>query len=166
MSMRVHSHASPVGPIRLYADEAGLAGVFFEQFKPGVPPARAEVGAHPAIDAAKRQLDQYFAGRRTAFDLPLSPRGTPFQRRVWDLLAAIPFGATTTYGALAAQLGKPNAARAVGAAVGRNPLGIVIPCHRVVGADGALTGFAGGIACKQFLLAHEGAAVARAAAAA
>ncbi len=162
MTMLKHIHSSPLGPLTLYADEAGLAGVFFKQFKPGVPPKEAEDGANKIIDAAKKQLDQYFAGRRKAFELPFSLRGTPFQRRVWDLLVQIPLGETSTYGALAKQMKNPNAMRAVGAAVGRNPIGIIIPCHRVLGADGSLTGFAGGIAAKQALLTLElGAAPAR-----
>lgn len=165
MSMRVVTHASPIGPMRIYADEVGLAGVFFEQFKPGVPPKEAAEGSNRTIDAARKQLDRYFAKRLTEFELPFSLRGTPFQRSVWTLLGAIPFGETTTYGAMAAKLMNPNAMRAVGAAVGRNPLGIVIPCHRVVGADGSLTGFAGGLAAKEFLLGHENAKVARLAAA-
>lgn len=164
MTMLVQSHATPAGPVRIFADGAGVTGLFFEQFKPGVPPRSAEPGVNRAIDAARRQLDQYFARRRKVFALPFSLGGTPFQRRVWDALIEIPFGETTTYGALAAKLGKPTAMRAVGAAVGRNPISIVIPCHRVLGADGTLTGFAGGLACKEFLLAHEQAKVARPAA--
>jgi methylated-DNA-[protein]-cysteine S-methyltransferase len=118
-----------------------------------VDPSRSEDPA--AFASVVRQLDEYFAGARTAFDLPLAPRGTPFQRRVWEELARIPFGATVTYGELAARVGHPGAARAVGAAVARNPISIVVPCHRVVGADGTLTGYAGGVARKAYLLAHE-----------
>jgi methylated-DNA-[protein]-cysteine S-methyltransferase len=103
------------------------------------------------------QLDEYFAGSRATFDLALAPAGTPFQQRVWAELARIPAGTTVTYGELARRAGRPGAARAVGAAVGRNPVSIVVPCHRVVGSDGALTGYAGGIARKAFLLALEGA---------
>ncbi len=102
-----------------------------------------------------RELDEYFAGRRRAFDLVLAPAGTPFQLAVWEELRRIPFGGTTTYGELARRVGRPTAARAVGAAVGRNPISIIVPCHRVVGSDGALTGFAGGLDRKRALLALE-----------
>ena len=101
------------------------------------------------------QLEQYFAGERTAFDLRLAPRGTPFQQRVWGLLREIPFGETTTYGALAQALGNPRTVRAVGLANGHNPISIVVPCHRVIGADGSLVGFGGGLERKRALLAHE-----------
>jgi methylated-DNA-[protein]-cysteine S-methyltransferase len=108
-----------------------------------------------ALLAAVTQLGEYFAGTRTAFDLRLAPVGTPFHQQVWQALQAIPYGATTTYGALAKQLGRPAAARAVGLANGRNPIGIVIPCHRVIGADGTLTGYGGGLPRKRWLLDHE-----------
>ena len=101
------------------------------------------------------KISQYFAGKRQHFDLPLDPQGTPFQRTVWDALLAIPFGETRTYGQLAKQLGNPNATRAVGAANGRNPIAIIVPCHRVVGSTGKLTGFAGGLHTKSFLLELE-----------
>ena len=152
---------SAVGELLLTADADGLTGVYFEPRRRG--PSRDDVAAwrrdaaHPVLAAARAQLAAYFAGELTAFDLPLAPQGTPFQRRVWDALLEIPYGATTSYGALARRLGDPRATRAVGAANGRNPLSIVVPCHRVVGADGALTGFGGGIERKRWLLAHEGA---------
>lgn len=101
------------------------------------------------------QLHEYFAGARTAFDLPLAPAGTEFQRRVWDALARVPYGETTSYAAVARALGDPKAVRAVGAANGRNPIGVVVPCHRVIGADGSLTGYAGGLDRKRWLLRHE-----------
>jgi methylated-DNA-[protein]-cysteine S-methyltransferase len=104
---------------------------------------------------AARQLDGYFRGERTAFDLALDPEGTAFEKEVWRALAGIPYGATSTYGAIAHRLGKPNASRAVGAANGRNPIAIVIPCHRVIGADGSLTGYGGGLERKRFLLDLE-----------
>ena len=148
---------SPVGNLTLAARPGGLGGIYFESHKHGGP-LPGQAGASPVLDEARRQLDAYFAGRRTRFDVPLAPEGTPFQQRVWALLLRIPYGETVTYGWLAAQLDKPDAARAVGAAVGRNPISIIAPCHRVVGADGALTGFAGGIERKQWLLAHETAA--------
>jgi methylated-DNA-[protein]-cysteine S-methyltransferase len=108
-----------------------------------------------ALAAAVTQLREYFAGARTTFELQLAPEGTPFQQRVWSALRRIPYGATTTYGALARELGTPDGARAVGLANGRNPIGIVIPCHRVIGADGTLTGYGGGLPRKRWLLDHE-----------
>ena len=114
---------------------------------------RHEPKAFPEV---RRQLDQYFAGKRTTFALPLVLSGTPFQNAVWTTLQTIPFGATTTYRLLAERIGRPAAIRAVGAANGANPLPIIIPCHRVIGTDGSLTGFGGGIETKRFLLAHEG----------
>ena len=105
----------------------------------------------------RAELLEYFRGKRRAFDLPLDPRGTPFQRRVWEALAAVPYGETVTYGALARRAGSPKAVRAVGQANHRNPLPILLPCHRVVGADGSLTGYAGGLELKRFLLDLEGA---------
>jgi methylated-DNA-[protein]-cysteine S-methyltransferase len=115
---------------------------------------------HPLLVEAERQLAEYFAGRRQRFALPLDPSGTTFQRDVWDALQTIPFGETRSYAQIAKQIGQPRAVRAVGAANGRNPLSIVVPCHRVVGSTGALTGFAGGLAVKARLLALEGRATA------
>jgi len=143
---------SPVGRLRLVAGDAALLGVWFAG-RGG--PAPAPAAAHPVLEEARRQLESYFAGRRRAFDLPLEPRGTPFQREVWQALRAIPFGETRSYGELARQLGRPAATRAVGAANGRNPIAIVIPCHRVIGADGSLTGYGGGMERKRWLLEHE-----------
>jgi methylated-DNA-[protein]-cysteine S-methyltransferase len=111
------------------------------------------------LEEACCQLDDYFAGRRTSFDLPLDLQGTPFQQDAWRALAEIPFGETRTYAQQAGRLGRPSASRAVGAANGRNPLSIVLPCHRVVGSDGSLTGFAGGLETKRWLLEHERAVV-------
>ena len=145
-------HGSPVGPLTLVSDGGCLVGLHFEGWNP-------PVGAIPVLDpvlaATAHQLDAYFDGRLTTFDLPLSPVGTPFQRRVWSALRAIPFGETRSYGQLAKAIGKPSAMRAVGAANGRNPIAIVVPCHRVIGADGSLTGFGGGIERKKFLLSLE-----------
>ena len=107
------------------------------------------------LDRAIDEVDEYFAGKRTAFDIPLAPEGTPFQQEVWKALRAIPFGETRSYMDVARTIGKPRAVRAVGAANGRNPLGIVVPCHRVIGADGSLTGYAGGMERKKFLLDLE-----------
>ncbi len=148
---------SPVGLLTLVASEQGLAAVLW----PDDPPGRVrldlaeEAPDHPMIREAERQLAEYFAGRRIEFDLPLDPSGTPFQQKVWSALRSIPFGETRTYAEVATQIGHPGAARAVGAASGRNPLSIVAPCHRVVGTSGELTGFAGGLAVKARLLAFE-----------
>lgn len=154
---------SPLGPLTLAATEAGLAGVHFDRWR-HAPPGRAPdaQGGMPAsvaalLDGAASQLAEYFALRRTAFDLPLALEGTPFQRRVWEALLAIPFGETSSYGAIARRLGDAGAARAVGAANGRNPVAIIVPCHRVVGSAGALTGYGGGMERKRWLLVHEGA---------
>lgn len=156
---------SPLGDLRLVASTNGLAGLWFVQRQRHEPPAERlaawpTVASHPVFEAASRQLDEYFHGRRQRFDLPLDlEQGTPFQRAVWKALLAIPAGTTTSYGALAYSLGKPQAVRAVGAAVGRNPLSIVVPCHRVVGGNGSLTGYAGGLDRKQALLQLEGALI-------
>ncbi len=151
--MRIGVFDSPLGEVVLTGDDDGVAGLLLG------PGARAEVPGLPRDDAAFReageQLAQWFAGERTAFDLPLAPAGTPFRQRVRDLLRQVPYGTTTTYGALARQLGGLGASRAVGVACARNPLGIVVPCHRVIGADGTLTGFAAGLPRKRWLLAHE-----------
>jgi methylated-DNA-[protein]-cysteine S-methyltransferase len=144
---------SPLGPIRLGARDGALCELAFAAGAGAV--AEAARPGHPVLAEARAQLEAYFAGDRDAFDLPLDPSGTPFDRRVWELVAAIPFGRTRTYGALAAELGAPGAARAVGAANGRNPIAIVIPCHRVVGAQGRLTGYAYGVERKAALLALE-----------
>jgi methylated-DNA-[protein]-cysteine S-methyltransferase len=153
-------HPSPIGVLLLVGDVAdgrtSLRGLYMEEHRhgPSVDPAwRQDPEAFAEVG---RQLDAYFAGTRTAFDLPLAPIGTPFQLAVWEQLRLIPHGSTTTYGALAARIGRPAAARAVGTAVGRNPISVIVPCHRVVGGDGGLTGFAGGLARKRRLLAIEG----------
>lgn len=150
---------SPLGTMLLAATDDGLAGVWFEGQKHG-PDSRGwrEDASHPVLRAAIGQLQAYFAGERSGFDLPLDLRaGTPFQQSVWDALRAIPPGGTTSYGELARRLGRPQAARAIGAAVGRNPVSIVVPCHRVLGTGGALTGYAGGLERKTALLRLEGA---------
>ena len=155
---------SPVGELRLAADADGLVGVLFERHahEPwGAEGWRVTPGDSSVLAAARAQLAAYFAGELTEFDLPLAARGTPFQTRVWTSLRAIPFGETVSYAAIAARLDAPTATRAVGAANGRNPISIVVPCHRVVGADGSLTGFGGGIDRKRWLLHHEAAVLAR-----
>jgi methylated-DNA-[protein]-cysteine S-methyltransferase len=141
---------TPFGPIRLRADAAGLRELAFVDDAAAAAPPPAGLLAE-----ARDQLEAYFAGERTAFELPLAPVGTPFHERVWALVSAIGHGETASYGELAARLGVPTAARAVGAANGRNPIAIVIPCHRVVGARGALTGYAYGVDRKAGLLALE-----------
>jgi len=149
---------SPVGPLLLAADDEGLHLIEFHS--PRHPTGRTsdwQQGEHEVLRDARVQLEQYFAGERRAFDLPLAPRGTAFQREVWNALRDIPYGATISYAQLAQRIGKPSAMRAVGAANGRNPLPIVVPCHRVIGADGSLTGFGGGLPTKRFLLELEGA---------
>jgi len=157
--MRYSVMPSPVGPLLLAADQAGLRLVEFDS--PRHPVRRGSDWEAADDDAILRetraQLDDYFAGTRRAFDLPLAPRGTEFQLDVWQALRAIPYGETINYAQLAARIGKPSAMRAVGAANGRNPLPIVVPCHRVIGADGTLTGFGGGLPTKHFLLKLEGA---------
>lgn len=153
-------YESPLGPVLLAAGKAGLAGLWFEGQKhwPGEAGNWQRDDGHPVLVQAMRQLDDYFAGRRAAFDLPLDlSRGTAFQARVWQALRQIPAGATVSYSALAVAIGAPSAVRAVGAAVGRNPVSVVVPCHRVLGAGGALTGYAGGLERKNALLRLEGA---------
>ena len=147
---------SPLGELLLVGRGGALVGVYFPEHARGPVVAPGWVEDHVGLADARRQLDEYFAGDRQRFSLLLDPSGTPFQRQVWDALQAVPFGGTTTYGALAARIGRPRAARAIGAAVGRNPLSIVVPCHRVVGRGGLLTGYAGGMARKERLLALEG----------
>lgn len=151
--------ASPLGPMLLAATDDGLAGVWFVGQRHGPRSAGwAEDNAHPLLREAATQLTAYFAGRLTAFDLPLdTQRGTDFQRKVWQALRGIPHGQTLSYAALGHVIGRPEAARAVGAAVGRNPWSIVVPCHRVTGSDGSLTGYAGGLDRKTALLRLEGA---------
>ena len=148
---------SPCGDIRLEANERGITGMYFVGQGSAGGDGTAGAGLHPHLRRCREQLQAYFAGDLTAFDLPLAPAGTDFQQQVWQALLAIPYGGTLSYGELAASIGKPRAryGRAVGAAVGRNPIAIVVPCHRVVGSGGALTGYAGGLRRKRQLLALE-----------
>lgn len=148
---------SPIGPLMLAADDAGLRHIEFRDNRHPANRADWHGGDSEILQASEAQLADYFAGTRRDFDLPLAPQGTAFQLQVWHELARIPFGATISYAQLAQRIGKPEAVRAVGAANGRNPLPIVLPCHRVIGADGALVGFGGGLPTKQFLLRLEGA---------
>lgn len=149
---------SPLGSILLTSHGRSLTGLYLQgqKYYPVLQPDWLEdPNADPLADT-RTQLDEYFAGDRQSFDLSLAPIGTPFQQHVWQLLPHIPYGQTQTYGELAQQLGRPGGARAVGAANGRNPLSIILPCHRVIAAGGGLTGYAGGLDRKQWLLRHEG----------
>lgn len=158
--------ASPVGPLTMVAEDGRLTGLFMQVHRHAPPEEERGLPGDPAaapFAAAARQLDAYFAGELTSFDLPLALAGTPFQRRVWAALREIPYGQTVTYGQLAARLGSPAASRAVGLANGKNPVSIVVPCHRVIGSDGSLTGYGGGLERKRFLLDLEGGAAGHAA---
>ena len=149
---------SPVGPLRIIASDDGLRAVLWPnetREEVGVSGPIEENAAHPIVAGTAVQLTEYFAGDRTEFDIPLDVVGTEFQMTCWRALSEIPFGATMSYGEQAASIGRPSAARAVGAANGRNPVSIVVPCHRVVASNGALTGFAGGLGTKDWLLTHE-----------
>jgi methylated-DNA-[protein]-cysteine S-methyltransferase len=152
------THPTPVGLLTLVASDRGLRAVLWPKLSPpraGISPRPRRNPDHPILRRTAQQLDEYFAGSRTSFDVPLDLDGTRFQLAAWRSLADIPFGTTATYGQQAAALGIPTAARAVGAANGANPVCIVLPCHRVIGANGSLTGFGGGLLVKQWLLDHE-----------
>jgi O-6-methylguanine DNA methyltransferase len=149
---------SPVGPLTLVSDGTHLTGLYFTEHRHAPGDVGTQVSAEEApavLRAAAEQLEEYFAGARTDFDLPVAARGTDFQQRVWALLREIPYGQTWSYGRLAAELGQPGASRAVGLANGRNPVSIVVPCHRVIGSTGAITGYGGGVERKQRLLDLE-----------
>lgn len=141
---------SPVGDLTLTEENGALTGLYF-----GRCSLEGEEGLTALLERASRQLEEYFAGKRKQFDLPLSLRGTEFQRQVWAALRDIPYGETRSYGQIAQAVGRPKAVRAVGMANHRNPISIIVPCHRVVGADGSLTGYGGGLENKKFLLALE-----------
>ena len=159
MTYRFTTMFSPVGELTLVASDAGLVAILWENDAPD----RVRLGAmtrddeDPILAAAEQQLHAYFAGTLTRFTVPLDFQGTDFQKSVWTALLTIPFGETRSYGEIARQIGRPSASRAVGAANGRNPISIIAPCHRVIGTNGALTGFAGGLEAKAFLLAIESA---------
>jgi methylated-DNA-[protein]-cysteine S-methyltransferase len=146
-----------LGKLKVVASDRGLAAILWENDKP----ARVLLGTltedknHPILLQAERELAEYLDGKRKKFSVKLDPAGTPFQGKVWDALRAIPFGETRSYGSIAKQIGNPTAVRAVGAAIGRNPVSVIVPCHRVIGSNGKLTGFAGGLKTKEFLLALE-----------
>jgi methylated-DNA-[protein]-cysteine S-methyltransferase len=144
---------TPIGRLTLVASSTGLREVWFPIER--ADPAGSDDPSHPVLAAAASQLVEYFAGARQAFDVPLDPQGTPFQLAAWRGLTTIPFGETVSYGEQAARIGLAGKARAIGAANGRNPLPIVVPCHRVVGSDGSLVGFGGGLETKAWLLHHE-----------
>ncbi len=147
---------SPVGPLTLVVDDAGVLCALYTDGQKYFPDA-ARLGERDDTVApdAVAQLGEYFAGKRSEFDVEVAPRGTDFQKAVWAALQQIPAGGTLTYGDLARELGRPGASRAVGAATGRNPISIIVPCHRLVGASGAMTGYAGGVDRKRWLLDHE-----------
>jgi methylated-DNA-[protein]-cysteine S-methyltransferase len=148
-----------LGPVFATANAKGITGIYFEgqRHAPDIASDWIEDPRNEALAECARQVRAYLSGQQRAFDLPLAPEGSDFQKRVWRQIAAIPFGATLTYAELAKRAGSPGSARAAGAATGRNPLSIVVPCHRVVGSDGSLTGYAGGLPRKKKLLALEGA---------
>jgi len=146
---------SPIGTLLLTGTKEGLTGLYMEAGGPDSSAVMSAVRDTTAFATAKQQLQEYFAGTRRTFDLPLQPEGTPFQVMVWDALREIPYGTTISYQELARRIGAEKAVRAVGAANGANPISIIIPCHRVIGADGSLTGYGGGIERKRWLLDHE-----------
>ena len=146
---------TPIGPLLVARNGAGISDIHFAKGGRRAEPRDEWTRDDRAFDDVRTQLDEYFAARRRTFDLPLAPHGTPFQLDVWNALRTIPYGATWSYAQLAAAVGRPGAARAVGAANGANPLPIVVPCHRVIGANGSLTGFGGGIPVKKYLLELE-----------
>lgn len=148
-----HQISAPIGPLVLFGDGDALTAVYYPRH-PSRPQTDVTDDAKP-FSAVVNQLEEYFAGERTAFDLPLAPHGTPFQLACWAALTEIGYGSTRSYGEIAAALGQPGAARAVGLANNRNPISIIIPCHRVIGADGSLTGYGGGIEAKRYLLDLE-----------
>ncbi len=150
-----HEMESPVGPLLLAGDGKSLTLLYFQAGPHARRPQTGWVGDAKPFRAVMAQLGEYFAGRRREFDLALAPQGTAFQRTVWQALTGIPYGETVSYGELARRIGSPQASRAVGLANGANPLPIVVPCHRVIGADGSLTGFGGGLEIKRKLLALE-----------
>jgi methylated-DNA-[protein]-cysteine S-methyltransferase len=149
---------SPIGRLRLVAGEEGLVAILWDNERPR-PVHLADLvenPTHPTLLCAERELNEYFSRQRKVFSVALDMRGTSFQKRVWEALLAIPFGETRSYGQIANQLGNPKATRAVGAAIGQNPIPIIVPCHRVIGATGKLTGFGGGLEIKDQLLSLEG----------
>ncbi len=149
--------ASPIGELLLRSDEVGLTGLFMQAHRYGPESREGWIrdDGDPVLAAARTQLGEYFEGRRSEFALPLNLVGTPFQKRVWEALLEIPYGQTMSYGELAKRIGNPAASRAVGLANGHNPVSIIVPCHRVIGANRSLTGYGGGLERKKFLLGLE-----------
>jgi methylated-DNA-[protein]-cysteine S-methyltransferase len=159
MTMRYYdTYESPHGKMLLVATEDGIAGIYFDgqKYFPKKEKEWKRDPDHAPLKKAKRELQEYFAGRRKQFEVALDPEGTPFQRSVWKAISRVAFGRTISYGELARLAGEPGSARAAGAATGRNPISIIVPCHRIMGADGSLTGYAGGLNRKRALLALEG----------
>jgi methylated-DNA-[protein]-cysteine S-methyltransferase len=152
---------SPIGELLLVGDGRALHGLHMQEGRTAVSVQPEWRPADEPFADVREQLSEYFSGERLDFELPLAPDGTAFQRRVWDALQEIPYGETTTYGELARRLGRPSASRAVGLANGRNPIAVIVPCHRVIGSDGSLTGYGGGLERKRFLLEREAARVRR-----
>jgi methylated-DNA-[protein]-cysteine S-methyltransferase len=148
---------TPIGELTLVAEDGTLSGVYYPGHWTRPDPASFGERSEGGFEEAERQLAEYLTGERTSFDLPTAAAGDEFQRRVWEIIGRIPYGATTTYGEIARELGNPMLARRVGGAVAHNPLSVIVPCHRVVGKDGTLTGYAGGLRRKRFLLGLEGA---------
>ena len=151
-------YQSPHGRMLLVADDKALTGVYFtgQKHQPRIEEGWKKDEGHAPLRQAKRELAEYFSGARTRFTVKVAPHGTPFQRAVWKAIAGVGFGRTIAYAELARRAGRPGSARAAGAATGRNPIGIIVPCHRIVGSNGALTGYAGGLANKSALLTLEG----------
>ncbi|WP_373952055.1 methylated-DNA--[protein]-cysteine S-methyltransferase [Vibrio pomeroyi] len=156
MANRFTYYDSPLGTVTLQANEQGLLGVWFETHTTKPEDLGTQEDSFPIFQSVKDQLDRYFAGEAVQFDLPIAAKGTPFQQSVWHALTTIPYGVTWSYAQLADAIGNPKAVRAVGLANGKNPVSVIVPCHRVIGKNGKLTGYAGGIERKQRLLAIEG----------
>ena len=150
---------SPQGGMLLVASDDGLAGIYFDRQKhhPKLASEWKQNRGHKVLRQTRRELEEYFSGKRKRFEVALDPEGTPFQRAVWKAISTVGFGKTISYGELARRAGHPGSARAAGAATGRNPIGIIVPCHRIMGSDGSLTGYAGGLNRKRALLELEGA---------
>lgn len=153
-SLHYHHFEAPFGTVHLYACDDYLRAIVFKPWK-AVEPESCVEGTNSVLEQAQSQLEEYFSGTRSNFSVPVKAQSTDFQKQVWDYLTNIPYGETQSYGQMAKGLGRPTASRAVGMANGKNPLSIIVPCHRVIGANGSLTGYAGGIDAKRWLLEHE-----------
>lgn len=155
MTIYYQQETSPFGTVHLYATEQHLKALLFKPWEK-IAPDELSHSTNDVLEASKKQLTEYLLKQRVTFDLPISAEGTEFQKNVWQTLMKIPYGETWNYGQLAQAIGNKNASRAVGAANGKNPISIIVPCHRVIGANGTLTGYAGGLKAKEWLLKHEG----------